>query len=63
MSHFTSPNPECLSGKLIQLRNSARIQSKNSHSHYSTHNPPSLVNQPLEVSLPTISGFNTYFYR
>ena len=57
MSGVTTPNPECLPDTVIPLRKSARIQSKRSLSHESTHNPPSLLNKPLEVGLPTTSGF------
>ena len=57
MSGVTTPNPECLPDTVIPLRKSARIQSKRSLSHESTHNPSSLLNKPLEVGLPTASGF------
>ena len=57
MSGVSSPNPEFLPDTVIPLRKSARIQSKRSLSHESNHNPPSLLNQPLEVGLPTTSGF------
>ena len=53
MSGVSTPNPECLPDTVIPLGKSARIQSKRSLSH----NPPSFLNKPLEVGLPTASGF------
>ena len=56
-----SPNPECLPDTMIQTRaKSARIQSLRPLGHESTINPPTLLNKPLEVGVPTSSGFITY---
>ena len=53
-----SPNPECLPDTMIQTRaKSARIQSLRTLSHESTINPPTPLNKPLEVGLPTSTGF------
>ena len=53
-----SPSPECLPDTRIQTRaKSARIQSQRSLSHESTIDPPTLLNKPLEVGMPTSSGF------
>ena len=53
-----SPNPECLPDTRIQTRaKSARIQSQRPLSHESTIDPPTLLNKPLEVGMPTSSGF------
>ena len=59
-----SPNPECLPDQTmsnLQTRaKSARIQSLRPLSHDSTINPPTPLNKPLEVGLPTSTGFSTY---
>ena len=53
-----SPNPECLPDTMVQTRaKSARIQSLRPLSHGSTINPPTPLNKPLEVGLPTSIGF------
>ena len=55
-----SPNPECLPDTRIQTRaKSARIQSQRPLSHESTIDPPTLLNKPLEVGMPTSSGFKS----
>ena len=53
-----SPNPECLPDTMIQTRaKSALIQSLRTLGHESTINPPTPLNKPLEVGLPTSTGF------
>ena len=53
-----SPNPECLPDTMIQTRaKKARIQSQRPLSHESTIEPPTLLNKPLGVGVPTSSGF------
>ena len=52
------PNPECLPDTRIQTRaKSARMLSQRPLSHESNINPPSPLNKPLEVGMPTSSGF------
>ena len=58
-----SPQPECLSDTMVQIRaKRARIQSQNPLSPESALNPPSPLKEPLEVSVPTTSGFNNQVY-
>ena len=53
-----SPQPECLSDTMVQTRaKRARIQSQRPLSPESALNPPSPLKEPLEVSVPTTSGF------
>ena len=53
-----SPQPECLSDTMDQTRaKRARIQSQKPLSPESALNPPSPLKEPLEVSVPTTSGF------
>ena len=57
-----SPQPECLSDTMVQTRaKRARIQSQRPLSLESTLNPPPLLKEPLEASVPTTSGFNGVF--
>ena len=58
MSQVDSPNPECLPDFMVQTRvKRVHICSQKPLSHESTLNPPSLLNKPFEVSVPTTSGF------
>ena len=57
-----SPQPECLSDTMVQTRaKRARIQSQRPISPESTLNPPPLLKEALEASVPTTSGFNGVF--
>ena len=51
-----SPQPECLPDTMVHKR--ARIQSQRPLSPKSALNPPFFLKEPLEVSVPTASGFN-----
>ena len=52
-----SPQPECLPDTMVQTRaKRARIQSQRPESAL---NSPSPLKEPLEVSVPTTSGFNS----
>ena len=49
---------KCLSDTMVQTRaKRARIQSQRPLSPESTLNPPPLLKEPLEASVPTTSGF------
>ena len=58
-----SSQPECLPDTMVQTRaKRARIQSQRPLSPESALNPPSPLKEPLEVSVPTTSGFNNQVY-
>ena len=57
-----SSQPECLPDTMVQTRaKRARIQNQLPLSPESALNPPFPLKEPLEVSVPTTSGFNGVF--